>query len=132
MASEDNLFYEDDLAAHKAAVAALRQSQMKSTMGAPLSPEEITRITLAWEGLRALGASLPPDLDTPEMTVAIAQLVGRCHETRRIIGDCWHSANKRAFPVAKEAKRATVHRAVDDLEALGIMKDEILDILNRS
>lgn len=132
MASEDSLFYEDDLAAHKAAVAAWRErfAPMKSTMGAPLSIEEITRITLAWEELRAAVASLPERMDTPEMTEAIASLVGKCHATRRVIGDCWHAANRRAFPVERAVRRAAVHSAVADLGALGILKDEILDILN--
>jgi hypothetical protein len=105
---------------------------MKSTMGAELSPGEVTQITLAWESLRASLGALPPDLDTPEMCQAIAALVGHCHATRRVIGDCWHAANKRAFPVQQAAKRATVHTAMEDLESLGITKQEILDILSRN
>jgi hypothetical protein len=100
-------------------------------MGAELSSAEVTKITLAWEGLRSFAASLPAELDTPEMCEALASLVGRCHATRRVIGDCWHAANKRAFPIRQEARRATVYTAVEDLEALGIMKEEILDILNK-
>jgi hypothetical protein len=108
---------------------------MKSTMGAELSPAEITQITLAWEGLLALASSLPSaaeGVDTPEMCQILAHLVGRCHETRRVIGDCWHAANKRAFPVQHAAKRATVNSALQDLDALGITKQEILDIIGRN
>jgi hypothetical protein len=100
-------------------------------MGAELNGAEVTQIIMAWEGLRAFASSLPAELDTPEMCEALASLVGRCHSMRRIIGDCWHAANRRAFPVAQAAKQATVHTAIEDLEALGIMKQEILDILNK-
>jgi hypothetical protein len=100
-------------------------------MGAELSSAEVTQIVMAWEGLRAFAASLPAELDTPEMTEVLASLVGRCHSVRRVIGDCWHAANRRTFPVQEAAKRATVHMAIEDLEALGIMKQEILDILNK-
>jgi hypothetical protein len=103
-------------------------------MGAELSSAEITQILMAWEGLRAFSEALlaQDHLDTPEMTQCLASLVGRCHSVRRVIGDCWHAANKRAFPVDHAAKRATVHTAIQDLETLGITKQEILDIIGRN
>jgi hypothetical protein len=102
-------------------------------MGAELSSAEITQILMAWEGLRAFSEALlaQDHLDTPEMTQCLASLVGRCHSVRRVIGDCWHAANKRAFPVEQAAKRATVHTVMEDLETLGITKQEILHILNK-
>ena len=98
---------------------------MKSTMGAALSAAEIERIYLQWDLLKEIVGALPERPDPVEMCGHLARTVGHCHGVRRVIGDAWHAANKRAFPLNKDAQRSAVRSALTDLEILGLTLDDL-------
>ena len=103
---------------------------LKSTMGAPLSAAEETRIAFAWERLRSHMDTLQPMPDPVIMCEEIAELIGKCHEMRAVISECWHAANRRAFPATRVAnKRTEISKVVADLYALGLTNEDILQEL---